>query len=261
MTGGFLEGVIRLYTEKGWQFKHLILFVFAVIAMLPDTLKTFITKDNVNPELAGIILILNLLVFVLGICFSLFILHFTHNSIKYFQKLMVAENKQMLKKVPIVPRFDGSLFKHFGAWAGFSIVWWLLLMVISVIVVISCMIPIIGVIPVLCLTVVVLFALPYINARFAENYQTSGNLNPALLFSIFPKIWKPTLWLMLKCVGVFLCIALVLVLPYYIAVAMMSPSDVVWLKYAGGVFLTYIGYVITLVYSYSIAYIYCTNDI
>ena len=44
MAGGFLEGVIRLYTEKGWQFKHLIFFVFAVIAMLPDTLKPFITK-------------------------------------------------------------------------------------------------------------------------------------------------------------------------------------------------------------------------
>lgn len=261
MAGGFLEGVIRLYTEKGWQFKHLIFFVFAVIAMFPDTLKTFITKDNVNLELLGTIVILNLLVFVLGICFSLFILHFTHNSIKYFQKLMVAENKQMLKKVPIVPRFDGSLFKHFGAFACFSIVWWLLLIVISVVVVIFGMIPIIGVIPVLCFTVVVSFALPYINARFAENYQTRGNLNPALLFSIFPEIWKPTLLLMLKCVGVFLCIALVLILPYYIAVAMMSPSDVVWLKYAGGVFLTYIGYVITLVYSYSIAYIYCTNDI
>lgn len=258
MAGGLFEGLVRLYTEKDWWCKHLFFVAFAIITCLNELLK--VPKNNASVEASfeflGGQLLLFLLVIIVMVVSGLFSLHFNHNCIKYFRKLATVENKKALKKLPLMPYFDGHLFNHFGDWACFSIAWFLFILGFGIITFLICLIPIVGLIAVPCVVILLTVAMPFVSARFAEDYKTEGNLNPSLVFSIFPKIWKPTLWLWVRFLLLYLAIGLIGLLPYWVIV---SVSDVA--TFVLSVIYAYIGLVMSYAYYYSTMYIYCENDV
>lgn len=258
MAGGLLEGLVRLYTERDWWCKHLFFVAFAIITSLSELVK--FQKNNTSLESSldtlGVMLVLLLLAIIVVVVSGLFTLHFSHNCIKYFRKMATVENKKALKKIPLMPDFNGRLFNHFGDWACFTLAWGLFILVLGIMALIVSMLPILGLIAIPCVVIFISIAFPFVYARFAENYKTKGNLSPYLLFSAFPEVWKDTLWLWVRYIALYFVIALVLLIPYWVITTISSDS-----KFGLSIIYAYIGLVMSYVYCYSIAYIYCQNDV
>ena len=254
MAGGILEGVVRLYTEKNWWVKHLFFIAFSFVVSFNELIK--VKKDDANLDVVVLLLVILILNIVVAVVSWLFTVHFIHNCIKYFRKLDTVEDKNALKKLPLMPDYNGRLFKHFGDLICFIISWILIFLVFLFVVLLVCLIPLLGLIVVPCAVLFITVTNPYVIARFAEDYKTYGNLNPSLLFSIFPKVWKPAVLLCVKCWLIYICIFVLLIFPFLLISAVTGSADFIM-----SVIFSYIGIVLGYAYYYSVTYIYCHNDV
>lgn len=277
MAGGLIEGIKKCYTGKNLLSKHSFLFILALLMAFPAAISSINANGNDTEAMKYMYVtnpVLGLLSLVCSFTLGIYIVHFIHNSLKFFLWKDTQQDQERIKALQIMPEINGQIFKHFGSFLGFGFIWFVVSLLIFLILFILGIIPgvnFIGIPLFILVMITFCFSMPYIFCGFARNYQIKGNISPFLIFSYIPKIFLPALILILKYIGMIIvyaiCVAIFmfvifLVLGILSGLAGLNPADLaknVPIMTITTAIITYTSIILGLAYYYATANIYYEN--
>ncbi len=263
MNGGLIESLKKLYLGKDVIKRHLILLVVAALTMLPCS---FIKEDlsgysnyEMLKALAEVGLWAVLLYLVGNFFLSLYSIHFTHNSLKFFLWADHQDDSEKINSLDIAPKFDKNIMNYAGTALLYYICLFLIFMAILIpTIVIAVCIPIAGWALLILVLLVISVSAPYMLVGFSKTYDIKNNISPVLLIKYFPQVFLPTLVLGFK---IFLTLIIAIIIGFSIGFLVGFTFALISFSKQFGVFLAstisfYIFYIVILMSQYAMAYIY-----
>lgn len=268
MDGGLFEGIKKCYCGKNVTQKHLMILLLCFLLTLPTSIAQsklgFEAKDVEiyaylfqNPLLA-------ILLIVVSILWTLYLINFTHNALKFFVWSKTQEDQTRIDKIQIMPEINNKIFSYIGQYLGFSCCWIFIYALIFVaLVILTIKLHVLGIICTIIASFIISISAPYILVGFSKNYTIKGNISPALLFQYTKGTILATSWLYLRLLGISLLATLALFIIAFIAGIIVAMFELDKTILTNVVFLsclsTIFGYISMLIYFgfyYSAAYIY-----
>lgn len=243
MAGGLIEGFQKVFKGKNLIQKHLFLFLLSIALLSINILK------NSHTLTMGLLIPISL---VSNIILYLYILHFTHNAVKFCVYSDREENIEKVKAIQIMPEVNLNIFSHFWSWLGFIIIWWLIFFSLGLVIGFLASLPILGLLFVFIAYIfsfIIVFSYPIIITKFAETYSVKHNLSVANLFLYFPKVFVPVFLLYLK-------VLLILVPIFFILKIIYTMCDNFLILFIIKLITLYILIITWLAISYEYANIY-----
>lgn len=263
MNGGLIESLKKLYLGKDVVKRHLILLLVAAITMLPCSFIKGDINTYSNYEMLKALAEVGLWAVILylggNFLLSLYSIHFTHNSLKFFLWADHQDDPEKINSLDIAPKFDKNIFNHTGTIILYYICLFLIFMAILIpTIAIAVLIPILGWGLLILVLLAISVSAPYLIVGFSKSYDLKNNISPVLLVKYFPQVFLPTLVLGLK---LFLTFIITIIVAFIIGFLIGFTSALISFPKQFGIFLAstisfYIFYIVILMSQYAMAYIY-----